>query len=43
MYGAVGNLWAAGDTGGARALNGRYLETIEPGPSRAYATYLMAS
>jgi DNA-binding CsgD family transcriptional regulator len=43
MYGAVGNMWAAGDTGGARALNGRYLETIEPGSSRAYATYLMAS
>jgi hypothetical protein len=42
-FGALGNLWAAGDIGGARDLNERMLAELEPGQGRAYTLYIMAS
>ena len=41
--GASGNLWAAGDVGGARDLSERSLAGLEPGPGRAQTLYMMAS
>ena len=42
-HGALGNLWAAGDIPGARELNQRLIDELEPGPGRAHALYVMAS
>ena len=42
-HGVVGNLWAAGDIVGARDLQERLLEELEPGPDRAHTLYRMAS
>ncbi len=42
-HGVVGNLWAAGDIAGARDLQQRLLEELEPGPARAHTLYRMAS
>jgi DNA-binding CsgD family transcriptional regulator len=42
-YGALGNLWAAGDIAGVRDLQQRLLAELGPGPERAYTLYLMAS
>ena len=39
----VGNLWAAGDIVGARDLQQRLFEELEPGPARAHTLYRMAS
>jgi len=41
--GELGNLWAAGDIGGARDLQERLLAELAPGPGRAYTLYGMAS
>jgi len=41
--GELGNLWAAGDIGGARDLQERLLAALAPGPGRAYTLYGMAS
>jgi DNA-binding CsgD family transcriptional regulator len=42
-HGVVGNLWAAGDIVGARDLQQRLFEQLEPGPGRAHTLYRMAS
>jgi DNA-binding CsgD family transcriptional regulator len=42
-HGVVGNLWAAGDIVGARHLQQRLLDELEPGPARAHVLYRMAS
>jgi DNA-binding CsgD family transcriptional regulator len=41
--GALGNLWAAGDIGGARDLQQSLLAELAPGPGRAFTLYGMAS